>query len=158
MFGKKKAISFVAPLTGTMVAISEVPDATFAEKMMGDGVAIKPTSGDIVSPCDGTVTAFFHTKHAIGITNKDGVQILIHVGLDTVSLNGEGFEGFVTEGQTVKKGDRLLHVDLEKLKEAGLNSITPVIVLEHESYKKINCGKFGNVTQGIDEVFSVVTK
>lgn len=99
----EKEETVIAPLTGKIVNIEEVPDPTFAQKMMGDGIAIEPTEGVVVSPVDGEIVQFFHTKHAIGIQSEAGAEILIHVGLETVSMNGEGFEGHVNVGDKVKQ-------------------------------------------------------
>lgn len=109
--------TIVAPLTGAVKNIEEVPDPVFAGRMMGDGVAIDPTEGVVVSPVDGEIVQLFHTKHAIGIKAKNGTEILIHVGLETVKMEGEGFEAHVSEGQAVKAGDKLISFDLELIRE-----------------------------------------
>lgn len=124
LFGKK----LYAPMTGEVIALDQVPDAVFAEKMVGEGVAIVPTSGTVVAPCDGKIAQIFPTKHAIGIEGDGGVDLLIHVGIDTVELKGEGFTALVEEGQHVKAGTPLLEVDLEKIKAAGKSTTTPFVV------------------------------
>ena len=156
-FKKKKEdniLRLVSPLKGEAVEISTVNDPTFAEKMVGDGVAIKPSDGLVCSPVDGTVGMVFDTKHAISITSDKGVEILIHVGLDTVKLNGEPFEAFVDAGDEVKCGDKLLKADLEAIKEAGYDTITPVVVCNTDDYESINCVKFGEVEVG-DELLVI---
>lgn len=125
---KFKGIELCAPITGRVVDLSEVPDPVFAEKMVGDGVAIYPTGNKVVAPCDGKVVQIFPTNHAVGIETTSGVDLLIHVGIDTVELKGEGFKRMVEEGTVVKKGDVLLEMDLEKIKAAGKPIITPFII------------------------------
>ncbi|MBF0708003.1 PTS glucose transporter subunit IIA [Alkalihalobacillus hwajinpoensis] len=131
LFGKKEKLSeevIYAPLNGDVVELEKVPDPTFSQKMMGDGVAIEPKDGKVVSPVNGKVIQFFHTKHAVGIESESGLEILIHVGLETVNMGGEGFEGHVKEGDKVKVGDPLITVDLDLVKEKAASTITPVII------------------------------
>ena len=117
-----------APVSGRCVPITEVPDATFSEKILGDGIAIIPEDGKILSPVDGRVSTIAETKHAFGFLSEDGFDVLVHVGLETVSLKGEGFTVHVKPGDTVKKGDLICEVDLELLKSKNINTITPVLV------------------------------
>ncbi|UEX89222.1 glucose-specific PTS transporter subunit IIBC [Staphylococcus ratti] len=121
-----------APLEGSFVPLSEVPDQVFSEKMMGDGIAIKPSKGEVRAPFNGKVQMFFPTKHAIGLVSDEGVELLIHVGLDTVKLNGEGFTMQVEEGQTIQTGDVLLTFDLEYIRENAKSDITPIILTQGE--------------------------
>jgi len=123
--GQKEDI--MVPLQGTILPIEEVPDAMFSQKLMGDGFAIDPTDGTVVSPVDGKVANLFHTKHAMGIVSDLGREILIHVGIDTVKLNGEGFEALVNEGDYVTKGQPLLRVDLDYVKKNAPSIITPIV-------------------------------
>lgn len=118
---------FVSPLSGKVLELKDVPDEVFSNKMMGDGFAIEPVSGKVVSPVNGKITTLFPTKHAIGIVSDTGREILIHFGIDTVNLKGEGFESFVKQGDTVKAGQLILSVDLNKVKETAPSIITPVI-------------------------------
>jgi glucose-specific phosphotransferase system IIBC component len=124
---KGKALSIMAPLSGEIIDLTEVPDPVFAEKMMGDGFAIKPSGGLVLSPVKGTVHNTFPTKHALGLVSEDGLEILIHVGLDTVNLKGQGFELVVTEGDLVDVGTPILKVDLPYIEANAKSSITPIV-------------------------------
>ena len=129
--GKQDAVLFVmAPLTGQTVALDQVPDPVFAEKVLGDGVAIIPEDGKILSPVTGEVTSVAATQHAYGFQSEDGLEVLVHVGLETVGLQGEGFTVHVKEGDKVKAGDLIAEVDLELLKSKNIKSITPVLICD----------------------------
>ncbi|MDT8860914.1 PTS glucose transporter subunit IIA [Alkalihalobacillus sp. MEB130] len=130
LFGKKesKVETLTAPITGKTLDLAEVPDPVFAQKMMGDGIAIEPAEGEVVSPIDGEIVQVFPTKHAVGIKAKSGLEVLIHIGLETVNLNGEGFESFVKAGDKVKQGDKLIQFDLEIIREKAASTITPIII------------------------------
>lgn len=117
-----------APMAGEILPISESADEAFAAKMLCDGIAINPSEGTIYAPCDGSVSLLFPTKHAIGITTTKGTDLLIHAGIDTVKMEGDGFEVFVKQGDNVRKGDKLLKVDLEKVRTAGYNPQTMMIL------------------------------
>ncbi len=117
----------VMPMTGKLLPISEVPDKIFSQKMMGDGFAIEPTEGKVVSPVAGKIVNLFPTKHAIGIETADGREVLVHVGIDTVNLKGKGFESLVEQGDTVEQGQALLNVDLRIVSEEATSIITPII-------------------------------
>lgn len=119
-----------APLTGEVTPLSEVPDQVFSEKMMGDGIAIKPSQGEVRAPFNGKVQMIFPTKHAIGLVSDSGLELLIHIGLDTVKLNGEGFTLHVEEGQEVKQGDLLINFDLDYIRNHAKSDITPIIVTQ----------------------------
>src|SRR5690606_4691685 len=134
-----------APMKGEVVPIAEVPDQVFSEKMMGDGFAIKPKDGLVVSPVNGTIINAFPTKHALGIKSEGGREILIHVGLDTVNLKGEGFELFVDEGDEVKIGQTLLKVDLDYIGKHAKSTITPVVFTNLQADEKIVIQKQGLV-------------
>ena len=137
-----------APMTGTVKDLSEVADEDFSSGMLGKGIAIEPTNGQVNSPVDGIITTVFPTKHAIGVTSDEGVEILIHIGIDTVEMNGEGFESFVKQNERVKKGDLMIRVDLDKIKAAGLSSITPVVVTNSTTYKDISIVASNKVDKG----------
>ena len=121
-------------MAGKAVAITEVPDPTFAEKMLGNGIAIEPVDGKVYAPCDGTVEMVFDTKHAISMVSAKGEEILIHVGLETVGLNGAPFTAHVASGDAVKQGQLMLEADLDAIKAAGLNTITPMVVCNSDDY------------------------
>lgn len=137
LFGKNDESNgnhIYAPIEGQAVAITEVPDPTFAEGMLGNGIAIQPTDGKVVSPVNGTVDMMFDTGHAVSLVSDTGVEILIHVGLETVSLEGKPFKIAVKSGDKVKKGQLLMEADLEAIKAAGLPTITPVLVCNTDDY------------------------
>lgn len=125
---KKNKVQVFSPLNGQVIALEQVPDPVFSQKMMGEGVAIMPTGGDVVAPIDGTVVLISKTKHAIGIRTKDDTEVLIHVGLETVTLKGEGFSVFVNEGDVVSIGQKLLAVDWDLIKDKVPSIITPIVI------------------------------
>ena len=139
-FKKKKkddAIEIKAYFEGTVLPLEKVNDPMFSDKLMGDGVAIEPDAGNLYAPVDGKVASIFDTKHAIGLTSDDGVETLIHIGIDTVKLNGEHFNAHVKPGDKVKVGDLLVEFDIEKIKEAGYPTITPIIITNTDSYEDV---------------------
>lgn len=117
-----------APMAGEIIPISESADEAFSSKVLGDGIAVNPSDGTIYAPCDGTVSLLFPTKHAIGITTSGGTDLLIHAGIDTVKMDGDGFEAFVQQGTAIHKGDKLLKMDLNKVRSAGYNPQTMMIL------------------------------
>lgn len=133
---KKKSLELVAPVTGKIVPLEEVPDPVFSQKMMGEGVAILPSEGNIYSPVNGTVMLVAATKHAVGIRAQDGTEILIHVGLETVALNGEGFTAAVKEGDKVSVGQLLLEVDWEYISKHAKSTVTPIVITNSDDGKK----------------------
>jgi glucose-specific phosphotransferase system IIA component len=143
-----------SPLTGKVVDLKDVPDPVFSEKMMGDGVAINPESGDgiVYSPINGKVELVFETKHAVGLKDESGYEYLIHFGLETVNLGGKGFEAFVKAGDTVKVGDKLVKVDMEAIKGDVPSLVTPIIVT---SGQKVEVKASGEIKAG-EELFTVV--
>jgi sugar PTS system EIIA component len=161
LFGKKevkKEETIVAPLTGKIVSIEEVPDPTFSQKMMGDGIAIEPTEGVVVSPVDGEIVQFFHTKHAIGIQSESGAEILIHVGLETVNMNGEGFEGYVNVGDKVKAGDKLLSFDLDLIKEKAASTVTPIVITNGDAVESLDKRAASEATKGETSLLQIKMK
>ena len=134
-----KTITIASPLTGQIIDLKEVNDATFASGLMGKGAAIIPTIGEAVAPEDGEVVSLFRTKHAIGFQTKSGAEILIHIGVDTVKLDGQHFEAHVESGQKVKKGDRLVSFDIEAIKQAGFEVTTPIIITNSDDYIDVQC-------------------
>lgn len=149
--GKNEVI--YAPITGEMKDMSETPDATFAQKMMGDGVVIFPSEGSVFAPFDGEVTFVFGTKHAIGLISALGTEMLIHVGIDTVQLDGKGFEVFVNDGDKIKKGDILIKFDIDYLIENAPSLATP-IVFTNLVDSTLNGIQFGKVVAG-EEILTV---
>ncbi len=143
---------FVMPIEGQIIPITDVEDPVFSQKMMGDGFAIIPTKGSVVSPVDGEILNVFPTKHAIGIKSVQGYEILIHVGLDTVKLNGEGFTALVKDGDKVSKGQEILKFDMEFIKNSAPSIVTPVIFT---NLTKLNLNKQGSVKQGDSGVLSI---
>ncbi|HEI9007496.1 TPA: PTS transporter subunit IIABC [Staphylococcus aureus] len=142
-----------APLTGEVTPLSEVPDQVFSEKMMGDGIAIKPSQGEVRAPFNGKVQMIFPTKHAIGLVSDSGLELLIHIGLDTVKLNGEGFTLHVEEGQEVKQGDLLINFDLDYIRNHAKSDITPIIVTQGNiTNLDFKQGEHGNISFG-DQLF-----
>ena len=133
LFGKKTA-DFYAPMAGKAMPITVVPDPTFAEGMLGNGIAIEPVEGKGYAPCDATVDMMFTTGHAVSLVADNGAEILIHVGLETVSLEGKPFTVHAANGDKVKKGQLLIEVDLDAVKAAGLPTITPMVVCNTDEY------------------------
>ncbi|QNK89349.1 PTS transporter subunit EIIC [Sporosarcina sp. resist] len=146
---------FISPIQGEIKPLSEVPDAVFAEKMMGDGFAIVPSEGIVVSPVDGTIVTFFPTKHALGIQADSGREILIHVGIDTVKLDGKGFEALVAQGDQVKKGQPLLRFDVDYIKEHATSIITPIIFTNLFEGESVVINKSGTVELEEDNIVTI---
>ncbi|QFT88659.1 Glucose-specific phosphotransferase enzyme IIA component [Bacillus sp. THAF10] len=164
LFGKKEQAptpteeTVLAPINGKVTELTEVPDPTFSQKMMGDGIAIIPEDGEVVSPVNGEIIQFFHTKHAIGIRSESGAEILIHVGLETVSMNGEGFNGHVKEGDNVKVGDKLISFDLDLVKEKAENTITPIVITNGEVIESLDKNVVDQATKGQTAIFEIKMK
>lgn len=153
---EKTSEVLVSPIKGELKPLSEVNDPTFAQEMMGKGYAIVPTEGKVMSPVTGTITTIFPTKHALGITSENGAEILIHVGLDTVKLEGKHFEAVVKEGDQINAGDALLVFDVDAIKAAGYDTITPIIITNTAEYKEIaNVKQQGNIAVG-EEFINVI--
>ncbi len=152
-----KVVSLYAPIEGIIKYIEEVPDTLFAGKMVGDGIAIEPTGGVVVAPCDGKIVQISSTNHAVGIEADFGLEILIHVGIDTVELKGDGFRRVAKVDTKVKKGDVLLEIDLEKIKSLEKHTITPVIITNMEKADIIFSAK-GDVKAGQTLVMKVKVK
>jgi len=161
IFAKKedvsKTIELKSYVTGTIVKIEDVPDPVFAEKMMGDGIAILPTEGKITSPVNGEIASVFPTKHAIGIKTANGVEILIHIGLETVSMNGEGFTVHVTEGKKVKVGDALITVDLDMVKKRAKSTVIPMVITNTSEIECIEKPILSGKVTAVNETILAVT-
>lgn len=147
-------ITLTSPVKGQALPLSEVKDPTFGEEMLGKGVAIQPEGNAICSPCDGTVDLMFDTGHAVNLKSKEGVEILIHVGLDTVSLKGEGFKTFKKTDEEVKKGDLLIEFDKELLLSKGFDIIVPMVICNTDEYKDVKSitGKSVDITDTVIEI------
>lgn len=137
LFAKSNEMSLAAPAAGKLVSIKEVSDPTFGEEVLGRGVALIPSEGRFYAPADGTVTTIFPTGHAAAITTDEGAEILIHIGLDTVKLDGKHFKIIAEEGQKVKTGDLLIEADLEQIKAEGYDIITPVVICNSDEFSEI---------------------
>lgn len=144
-----------APMTGTIVPLDQTPDPVFSGRMLGDGIAILPSSGDVLAPFDGEVVSLFPTGHAIGLLSNTGIECLIHIGMDTVELNGVGFFPKVKQGDKVAKGKLLIQVDLDSLRSAGKNRVTPVVITNSALWRPVGCNESGEIHAGIDILFTV---
>lgn len=151
---KEPDIKLYSPINGKISPLDEVPDEAFASRTLGDGIAICPSEGKLYSPCDGKVDTVFDTKHAITLISKDGVEILLHIGIDTVKLGGEFFEAHVTSGQEISKGDLLVTFDIAAIEKAGYKTITPIIICNTDDYNNIHVVRSGDVSVG-DMVISI---
>ncbi|ANE46130.1 PTS system glucose-specific transporter subunit IICBA [Paenibacillus swuensis] len=140
--------TFVSPVDGELVDISNVPDPTFADKMMGEGFAVIPSSGEVVSPVNGVIENIFPTKHAIIIRSEGGKEVLIHVGVNTVKLKGQGFDIHVADGETVTRGQKLMTVDLEFVSKNATSVITPIVFTDLDEGVKVELLKTGTVKRG----------
>ncbi|NIH16759.1 MAG: PTS glucose transporter subunit IIA [Buchnera aphidicola (Periphyllus lyropictus)] len=152
-----KKIKIYSPISGKIIPIEEVPDIVFSKKIVGDGIAIKPTDNKIVSPIDGTIGKIFKTLHSFSIESYSGIQIFVHFGIDTVKLNGEGFRSYAKENQKVKKGELILKVNLELLKKKAKSIITPIVISNMEEIKKIKKKK-GLVKSGKNVIMYINKK
>ena len=149
-----KTVMIASPITGIAAPLSDTPDEVFSNKMLGDGAAVTPVDNIVRAPEDGEVAFVFDTKHAIGFMTESGISLLIHVGIDTVKLDGKGFEVFVENGQKVKKGEPLMKLDLDYLKANAPSVMSPVICSEMEENQKVRLIKTGDIQAG-DTLFAV---
>jgi len=149
-----KKFKILAPIDGRTIELSAVPDPVFAEKMAGDGIAID-TSGNIAAaPVDGVLSLVFRTNHAFGITLDSGIELLVHIGIDTVELEGEGFERIAEEGKRVKAGEPIIKIDREFVEGKGFSLITPVLITNIDRIKNMKCYLNKVVRAGSDEVIN----
>jgi len=138
MFGKwfakqkNRPIVLLAPLTGRVIPLERVPDPVFSQKLAGDGVAVVPTEGNLVAPVSGKVVSLLGSGHAVGLVSEEGLEILLHIGIDTVKLNGRGFRPRVEAGAHVAAGEQLIQFDLALLETAGCSPITPVLITNEQ--------------------------
>ncbi len=145
LFSRKKEVVIYAPVSGRVVSVSEVPDQVFSDKIIGDGVAIIPDNGNFVSPIDGILGAVFPSGHAYAIKHKKGFNVLLHIGLETVSMDGKGFDIQVKQGNSVKAGDPLAIVDLKLVEAKAKSTISPIVItsdtLESHTLEIIKMGQ-----------------
>lgn len=151
LFGSKEnksvEVEIYAPLSGEIVNIEDVPDVVFSEKIVGDGIAIRPKGNKIVAPIDGIIGKIFETNHAFSMESKEGIELFVHFGIDTVELKGEGFTRIAQEGQAVKRGDTVIEFDLELLESKAKSVLTPVVVSNMDEISNIE-KKAGEVVAG----------
>ncbi len=155
MFGflKRKLREVKAPVDGEIVAIESVNDEVFSKKLVGDGVAIIPVTNIFTAPIDGTISKIFSTNHAYSIKSEKDLEVMVHIGLDTVDLNGAGFERLAKEGDKVKAGDEIIRVDLDALREHAKDIITPIIISDESDVKEIE--KNLNIVKSGDVIMEV---
>ena len=144
----KKEITLYSHLNGTVVPIENVEDDVFSQKILGEGIAVEPSEGRLYAPCNGTVDGVFDTKHAVNLVSEDGAEILLHIGIDTVKLDGRYFEAHVEDGQKIKKGDLLITFDMDKIKEAGFKLTTPMIICNTDDYSSFKPLAEGKIKSG----------
>ncbi len=155
MFGflKRKPREIKAPIDGMLVALENVDDEVFSSKMAGDGIAIIPVGDTFSAPIDGVITKIFSTNHAFSIKNKQDLEVLVHIGLETVALKGEGFERLANEGDTVNAGDPIIKVDLDYIKAHAKDIVTPILITDESKFDEID--KNDNVVKSGDSIMEV---
>lgn len=151
----ENTIDIIAPISGEIIAIEDVPDVVFAEKIVGDGIAIRPTGNKMVAPCDGEIGKIFETNHAFSLESDTGIELFVHFGIDTVELKGEGFTRIAQEGQKVKMGDTIIEFDLEYLTEKAKSILTPVVISNMDEIKELQ-KMSGTVEVATDAVLKIV--
>ena len=137
-----------SPLSGKIVPLEQVEDEAFSEKVLGDGIAVEPVEGKLYAPCNGRIEMVFDTKHAVSLVSSTGCEILLHIGIDTVKLNGKYFQTHVSGGQSVQKGDLLISFDIKGIKSAGYKTTTPMIICNTESYTSVTAVASGRISAG----------
>lgn len=147
---RSKGTMISSPLKGEVMAITQVPDETFATKILGDGFAVKPTEGVVYAPFDGKIAQLFRTNHAVGLVTDEGLEVLIHVGIDTVKMNGQGFNAFVKKGDVVLRGQKLLEFDLDLVREKAKSDITPVVITNMSKVANMSLQGNGQIHNGHD--------
>ncbi|EEP47537.1 TPA: PTS glucose transporter subunit IIA [Haemophilus influenzae] len=158
LFGSKEnksvEVEIYAPISGEIVNIEDVPDVVFSEKIVGDGIAIRPIGNKIVAPVDGVIGKIFETNHAFSMESKEGVELFVHFGIDTVELKGEGFTRIAQEGQSVKRGDTVIEFDLSLLESKAKSVLTPIVI---SNMDEISCivKKSGEVVAGESVVLAL---
>jgi PTS system glucose-specific IIA component len=158
IFNKQNSLAIYAPMSGKIIDLTKLADPVFSEKMVGDGVAIEPNENIVLSPAKGKIIQVFPTKHAIGIETDEGLEILIHLGIDTVELKGEGFKAFVKAGDEVNIGDKLLEMNLEFIKQKGKSIDTPVLITNMDIVKELGIKNSNDVIAGKDIIMEIKLK
>ncbi|MHC0552301.1 PTS sugar transporter subunit IIA [Salinicoccus sp. CNSTN-B1] len=162
LFGKKdnaeKKLEITSPLNGEYVQLEDIPDPVFAEKMMGEGFGVDPSDGEVVAPVSGTVMQVFPTNHAVGLRTANGLEVLIHIGLETVAMKGEGFTGHVSEGDSVEKGDPLVTFDMELVKSEANSTISPVIITNSDMLDEFKVEDVTNLNRADTVVVTATVK
>ena len=153
MTSPKLHCQVLAPFSGKTVELTSVPDPVFAEKLTGDGLAIELQSDTVLAPCDGVISLFFDTKHAFAITTAEGVQILVHVGLDSIILNGDGLTALKKTGDKVTAGTPIIKIDMDIFQKHAINPISPVLVVNYDKVTDLqSCHAGCDVAAGNDEI------
>jgi len=157
LFSRKKVDEFVAPAKGELIHLDKVSDPVFSQKLMGDGFAVNPSADEIVAPIGGVIGTVFPTKHALMITSDHGLEVMLHLGIDTVELKGKPFEVFVSEGDTVKTGQKLATMDLQQIKDSGKDTSIMAIITNSDAVKDMGTFDEKAVDTG-DEVLKIDVK
>lgn len=155
LFFRKTKVQLAAPVTGKLIPLEQVKDQAFAQKMLGDGVAFLPETGELVAPCDGEITYVPDTAHAIALTEAHGLEILLHIGLNTVEQQGQGFKALVKTGDKVRAGQVLLTFDRDALQARGCDLSTPMVITNGDKVAKLEKGAQGPVSAGKDICLTV---
>ncbi|SHF17701.1 PTS sugar transporter subunit IIA [Clostridium fallax] len=159
MFGFfKKQLKLVSPIDGNTIPLSKVPDEVFAQKMAGDGIAIDSTGDTIVAPADGELSLIFKTNHAFAMKLSNDIELLVHIGIDTVSLDGEGFERLIEPGVTVKAGTPIIKINRDFITSKNISLITPVLITNPDIIKDMECNLEKNVAAGKDTILTYKVK
>ncbi len=148
LFGGDNGIVIAAPVAGKVTELIDVPDPTFAQGILGPGIAVEPSEGRIVAPADGAIDVMFETGHAVSMTTKDGAELLIHVGIDTVQLEGRHYKACCKAGDQVKKGDTLIEFDPAAIQAEGYKIVTPVIVCNPDAFAEVKPAEAASVSAG----------
>lgn len=157
LFKRNKPIEILSPMTGNVIPLEEVDDKGFSTKQLGDGIAIEVTDGKVVAPFDGEITSTYKSDHCVVIRSEDGLELLIHLGLETIKLKGEGFTQHVVLMEKVKKGDIILEADLELLKEKGKSLVSPVVIINMGKVETLEKEE-GQVEKGVSNIMNVTLK
>lgn len=156
-FKRNKPVEIVSPMSGKIIPLEQVEDEGFSTKRLGDGIAIEPIDGKVIAPFDGEITSTYKSNHCIVIRSEEGIELLIHLGLGTIKLKGEGFTQHVALMEKVKKGDVILEADLDALKEKGKSLISPIVITNMGRVETLEKAE-GNVEKGVSNIMTVTLK